>query len=131
MSFDVDRSAERRFLAAYTPDEVRRILARAAETGAQAGAATLRSAAPVGNARIQRGQAPHGSFRASVRAAAVRHPRGDAAAGQVMGPMGFHSFMRGWIEKRTRWAERSRERAFATARAASDRVLVSYAEARR
>jgi hypothetical protein len=131
VTFDVDRAAERRFLAAYTPREIERILDRAAEAGAEAGASTLRDAAPVGTGPVGRRQAPHGSFRASVRAARVRRPRDGAAAGQVIGPMGFHSFMRGWIAKRDRWAERAMGRSFAAARTASDRLLAQYAEARR
>lgn len=132
MPFEVDRRAELRLLAAYDASDVARILDEAAAAGAKAAVPVVRDHAPVGRARLSsryvRAGLRHGTFRATVRAAAIRKP---GHRGQVIGPMGVHAYPRGWIEKRRPWAGRAASAAFAAARDAGDRVLETYAKARR
>lgn len=135
MTAELDRRAELRMLAAYTPVQIARALSEAAAAGAQAGAPILRAAAPVGrgklDARYRREGLRHGTFRGTVRAAAIHRVGPAGETGQVVGPMGRHAFVRGWIERRTRWGAHAAGRVEVAMRAASDRVLVRYAEARR
>lgn len=134
MTFEVDRRAELRMLAAYTPREIERVLVEAAAAAGDAGAGQMRAAAPIGSgplsSRYLRQGLRHGAFRATVRSARIRNGRAQEV-GVVVGPMGLHAWIRGFVERRTRWGARAAGRVTVTMRQASDRVLTRYAEARR
>ena len=123
----VDRSQEEKLLRAYAAPEVARILKRAAQVGAEAGAKVLKDKAPIGVAeRLSQAYRKlglqHGALRGSVRAAAVRTRPGI----YVFGPMGRGAVARAFVAHRTRWAERYALPAFLVAREASDAVLLRY-----
>lgn len=135
MTFQVDRRAELRMLAGYTPEAIERILVEAAAAGGDAGAPMMKGAAPIGrgplDSRYRRAGLRHGAFRDTVTSARI-HRRGRAGeVGVVVGPMGRHAWIRGFVEKRTRWGVRTAGRVVVAMRQASDRVLVRYAAARR
>lgn len=139
----VDRTAEKRLLAAYRPQQVDVILRGAAKHGADDAAKVLRSDAPIGTSERQgqyyrRMGLPHGTFRKSVRAAAIRG-RGSAIAGlqartvgQVIGPMGKNAFTRAWRElgtthaRATHWMAQVAAAVLAVAQRGSEAVLVRY-----
>lgn len=131
-------------LRGYREAEVIGILKEAAKLGAQAAAKVLKPKAPIGTAErlsqyYRRLGLQHGTFRRTIRAAAIRG-RGSAiqglqgrTIGWVIGPMGKNAFTRHWIEYGTRharsnpWVERSATEALSVARGASDAVLSAYA----
>ena len=139
----VDRRELDRFLARYTPSEITKIMKIAATNGGKEGAKVMRSAAPIGTAKrlsqyYRKMGLGHGTFRKSVRAAAIRG-RGTAikglqarTIGVVIGPMGKNAFTRAWIELGTRqaranpWVEREAAAALSVARDASESVLELY-----
>ena len=134
MTVTVDRRAEKAMLARYTPEKVTSILKEAAKEGGKAGAAVLRSAAPIGTSQrlsqyYRRMGLGHGTFRRSVRAAAIRARGG---IGSKIGPMGRNAFTRGWIELGTThsranpWVERSATSALNAAQRGSEAVLERY-----
>lgn len=143
-SLRIDRTAERRMLGGYSPDAVEHILKEASKVGAQDAAKVMRSAAPVGTASrlgqyYRRMSLAHGTFRKSVRAAAIRG-RGsaikglqDKTIGQVIGPIGKTAFTRAWIELGTThsranpWVEKVSTVALGAAQRGSDAVLSLYA----
>lgn len=142
----IDRAAEKKMLRGYREEEVVRILKEAAKVGASAGAKVLKGKAPVGMSNrpsqyYRRLGLSHGTFRRSVKAAAIRG-RGSAikglqgrTIGYVIGPIGRNAFTRHWIESGTRharanpWVERSAPEALSVAQRASEAVLQAYARA--
>ena len=139
----IDRRQLDRFLTRYTPEEVTKIMKTAATYGGKEGAKVMRSAAPIGTANrlsqyYRKMGLSHGTFRKSVRAAAIRG-RNTAikglqarTIGVVIGPIGKNAFTRGWIELGTRhqranpWVEREAAPALSVAREASESVLEVY-----
>lgn len=134
MTVQVDRREELRMLRAYSPAEIARVLTEAAKAGADEGSRTMRGQAPIGrgplDSRYRRAGLGHGTFRSTVRAAEIRRPGPSGERGQVVGPMGRHSGIRGFVEKRTGWGARSASRVAGVMRAASDAVLARYVKAR-
>lgn len=143
----IDRRAELAKLRAYSNDAVDHILKEAARVGAGGAKKVMVAEAPVGTAQrlsqyYRKMGLSHGTFRKSIRAAAIRG-RGSMigglqgrTVGYVVGPIGKNAFTRAWIEFGTRrgmpanpWVERSASEALSVAREASGAVLALYAEA--
>lgn len=141
----LDRSAEEKYLRGFTASAVDHILSEAAMVGGKDAAAVLRGAAPIGTSKRE-GQyyrahgLGHGTFRRSVRAAAIRGRRTAIrglqarTVGVVIGPLGKLGFTRLWIERGTRqeranpWIERHAGEAFSAAQRGSDAVLALYGD---
>jgi len=149
-SATIDRREEERMLAGYSASAVDHILKEAAKYGGKAGAAVMKGEAPTfaydmtrqGKRMFyRRNSLKEGTFKRSVRAAAIRG-RGTAirglqgrTVGVVIGPIGKNAFTRHWIELGTRhgekgshWVEKAAREALRASYEASDSVLTLYAK---
>lgn len=143
----IDRREEQKFLKGYSASAVEHILGEAAKEGGKAGAAVLKSNAPIGtSARLSQFYRKmgwgHGKLRGSVRAAMIRGRNSfipnlqGRTIGYVIGPIGKAAFTRAWVEGGTArgeaanpWVESGATAALSVAREASEAVLTLYAEA--
>lgn len=126
----LDRAAELRLLARFTPQQIARLLRHADEEGARAALTVMSSQAPVGTASRpsqyyrKRGYG-HGTLQRSVAVSRARQ-RGNTVA-VVIGPQGPQAFARFFVAKRNPWVERTAKAAFTVARRVSGRLLEAYA----
>lgn len=149
MSLEIDTREQDRFLRRYNARGVETALTVAAAAGGKAGAAVLRSAAPVGKSARQsqyyrKSGLGHGTFKKSVTSRKIRGRSGalnvqGQTVGVVIGPIGKNAFTRYWIEAGTKgpgqhrqranpWVERSADETFRAARVATDNMLEAYAK---
>lgn len=132
-------------LKGYSASAVEHVLKEAARVGGRDAAKVMRAVAPIGTSQrlsqyYRKLGLQHGTFRKSVKAAAIRG-RGSMISGlqgrtvgMVIGPIGKNAFTRSWIEEGTRrgmpathWVAHVAAAALSVARGASEAVLELYA----